>query len=168
MTWACRHSRGFTLIELIIASGIVAMLMSLALPSFGEALARARLQSVVEDLAIDIGQARLESLRAGAGPVHLSMQAGPAWCWAVGAAPDLDCSNAAVVAAKVVRASDYPGITMHAGQSAGFVNGKQQGTPALSAEFMSAQGQSLRVVMTPLGRAAICAPHARSNHHPRC
>ena len=65
---AARHRpRGFTLIEAVIAMGVIALLMSLALPSFNDMVARARLRAAAEDLAIGLGNARLESLRPGAG-----------------------------------------------------------------------------------------------------
>jgi prepilin-type N-terminal cleavage/methylation domain-containing protein len=65
--FAARRARGITLIECVIALAILAALMSVALPSFGEAMARARLRSAAQDLALGLGNARLESVRAGAG-----------------------------------------------------------------------------------------------------
>ena len=41
---AARRARGITLIECVIALGILAALMSIALPSFADAMARARLR----------------------------------------------------------------------------------------------------------------------------
>jgi prepilin-type N-terminal cleavage/methylation domain-containing protein len=48
VTAACRQARGITLIECVIALAIVAALMSIALPSFGDAMARARLRAAAE------------------------------------------------------------------------------------------------------------------------
>ncbi|HEX6244049.1 MAG TPA: prepilin-type N-terminal cleavage/methylation domain-containing protein, partial [Polyangiales bacterium] len=62
---AARRARGITLIECVIALAILGALMSIALPSFGDALARARLRGAAEDLALALGNARLESVRAG-------------------------------------------------------------------------------------------------------
>jgi type IV fimbrial biogenesis protein FimT len=163
-----RRERGFTLIETMIALGILAVLMSLALPSFGEAVARQRLGSVAENFALDLGEARLESLRGGSATVHVSVQPGASWCWAVGPVPVADCNVAPGSALKVVRAGDYPGVSMSEGVSSAFDRRDPQATPATVAEFVSAQGQTLRVRITPLGRAVICAPQSRTADHPRC
>ncbi|HEY6355947.1 MAG TPA: prepilin-type N-terminal cleavage/methylation domain-containing protein, partial [Burkholderiaceae bacterium] len=116
-----RLLRGITLIECVIALAIVAALMSIALPSFGDAMARARLRAAAEDLALDLGNARLESVRQGAGLVHVTLRPGSPWCWAVGSVPDIDCHQPSVGGAlHVARADDYAGVTMTRGVSASF------------------------------------------------
>jgi type IV fimbrial biogenesis protein FimT len=166
---AARRARGITLIECVIALAILAALMSIALPSFGDALARARLRGAAEDLALALGNARLESVRAGAGKVHVTVAPGAAWCWAVGPVADVDCANPPLGSTlQVVRAQDHPGITMVGGTSAGF-DGRDTLAPAgFAAEFVSSHGGALRVNVTPLGRASICAPEGRSLDFPRC
>lgn len=161
-----RPQRGFTLIEVVIALAVLALLMSMTLPSFGEAVARQRLKSVAEDLALDLGEARLESLRGT--PIHLTLRTGRNWCWAIGPTPDLDCTGPVTGATRVVRADDYPGITMSAGASSSFGGRETLAVAATAAEFVSVQGQTLRVHMTPLGRAIVCAPQSRLGDYPRC
>jgi prepilin-type N-terminal cleavage/methylation domain-containing protein len=162
-----RHDmRGFTLIEVVIVLGVLALLMSMTLPSFGEAVARQRLKTVAEDLALDLGEARLESLRGTA--VHLALRSGADWCWAIGPTPDVDCTGSTVGATKVVRARDYPGVTMSAGASSSFGGRETLAVASTAAEFLSSQGQTLRVHMTPLGRAIVCAPQSRVGDYPRC
>lgn len=164
-----RHARGITLIECVIALAVLAALMGIALPSFGEAIARARLRSASEDLALGLGNARLESVRAGAGLVHVTLLPGSTWCWSVGPVAAVDCRNPpAGSTLHVVRSADYPGITMERGVSASFDGRDTLAAAGLAAEFASAQGQVLRVQVTPLGRAIICAPHANSLDYPRC
>lgn len=164
-----RVARGVTLIECMIALAIVAALMSIALPSFGEAMSRARLRAAAEDLAYDLGNARLESVRAGAGIVHVTVAPGANWCWSVGPVAGIDCLDPpAGSTVHVVRADNYPGITMTRGTSAGFDGRDTLATAAFAAEFVSAHGGALRVNVTPLGRASICAPEGRSRDYPRC
>ena len=166
---AARGARGITLIECVIALAILAMLMSIALPSFGDAMARARLRTAAEDLALGLGNARLESVRAGAGKVHVTVAPGATWCWSVGPVADVDCLNPpAGSTVHVVRAIDYPGITMTRGASASFDGRDTFAAAGFAAEFMSPQGGALRVQVTPLGRASICAPEGRSLDFPRC
>lgn len=166
---AARPARGITLIECVIAVAILAALMSVALPSFADAMARARLRSAAQDLALGLGNARLESVRAGAGMVHVTVVPGAAWCWSVGPVADVDCLNpAAGSTVHVVRAEDHPGITMVRGVSASFDSRDTLATAAFAAEFVSANGSTLRVNVTPLGRAIICVPEGRSLDFPRC
>lgn len=167
--WAARQRpRGFTLIEAVIAMGVIALLMSLALPSFNDMMARARLRAAAEDLAIGLGNARLESLRPGAGAQHVTVQPGSPWCWAVGPGPQPDCRGTAPGAYKVVHGEDYPGVAMSGGVSAVFDGSQQIAGITLAATFVSAQGQTLRVHMTPLGRASICAQDVRIADYPLC
>jgi type IV fimbrial biogenesis protein FimT len=161
--------RGVTMIECVIALAIVAALMSVALPSFGEAMARARLRAAAEDLALDLGNARLESVRSGAGLVHVTLGPGSSWCWAVGAVPDVDCHNPpAGTTLRVVRADEYAGVTMTRGVSASFDSRDTLAAAGFAADFALAQGQQLRVQVTPLGRATICSPQGSSLDFPRC
>ncbi len=165
---AARRARGITLIECVIALAILGALMTIALPSFGEALARARLRGAAEDLALGLGNARLESVRAGAGKVHVTVAPGAAWCWSVGPVAGVDCTNPPTGSTfQVVRGEDHPGITMTRGSSASFDSRDTLAAAAFAAEFMSSQG-TLRVHVTPLGRASICAPEGRSLDYPRC
>jgi type IV fimbrial biogenesis protein FimT len=166
---SARHrTRGFTLIEAVIAIGVVALLTSLALPSFNDMMARARLRAAAEDLALGLGNARLESLRPGSGVLHVTVHSGTPWCWAVGPVPQSDCRGNAPGAHKVVHGTDYPGITMSEGSSAVFDGSQQIAGITLAATFVSAQGQALRVHMTPLGRASICAQDVRIADYPIC
>jgi type IV fimbrial biogenesis protein FimT len=166
---AARRARGITLIECVIALAILGALMSIALPSFGEALARARLRGAAEDLVLALSNARLESVRAGAGKVHVTVAPGAVWCWSVGPVADVDCTNPPHGSTiQVVRAEDHPGITMVRGVSASFDSRDMLATAGFAAEFVSSHGGVLRVNVTPLGRASICAPEGRSLDFPRC
>lgn len=164
-----RRVRGITLIECVIALAILAALMGIALPSFGEAMARARLRSAAEDLALGLGNARLESVRAGAGPVHVTVLPGSNWCWSVGPVAHVDCRSPSMGSTlHVVRGEAYPGVTMERGIGASFDGRNTLAAAGLAAELASAQGHVLRVQVTPLGRAIICAPQGRSLDYPRC
>jgi type IV fimbrial biogenesis protein FimT len=167
--FAARRARGITLIECVIALAILAALMSVALPSFGEAMARARLRSAAQDLALGLGNARLESVRAGAGKVHVTVAPGASWCWSVGPVAAVDCANPpAGSTVHVVRGDDYAGITMTRGISTSFDSRDTLAAAGFAAEFVSSHGGALRVHVTPLGRASICAPEGRSLDYPRC
>lgn len=60
-----RKSLGFTLVELMVTVAIVAILLSLAAPSFSSLLADQRLSGAANALLSDIGYARSEALKRG-------------------------------------------------------------------------------------------------------
>jgi len=161
-------ARGITLVECVITVAIVAALMSIALPSFGEAMARARLRTAAQDLALDLGNARLESVRQGAGVVHVSVRPGAGWCWAVGPVADADCHRPPQGTLHVARADDYPGVVMTAGVDTRFDSRDTLAPAGFAAEFELPQGPQLRVQVTPLGRAIVCSPQGSTPDFPAC
>ena len=109
------------------------------------------------------------ALRSGAGLVHVTLRPGNSWCWAVGSVPNVDCHNPiAGSTLHVVRADDYAGVTMTRGVSASFDGRDTLAAAGFAAEFALAQGQQLRVQVTPLGRAIICSPQGSLLDFPRC
>lgn len=170
-THATAHA-GFTLLELVVALAIAAVLGAIATPSFTGLIARQRLQAVVHHLQADISMARQEANRRGV-TVHLMFQPGPRWCYALSAGVGTDCRQAAVVPGggviKVVNAADHPGITLL--EAAAMAMDGRSGTSLLAdghASFVSAEGQQLQVRLGPLGRASLCAPAARVAGTPPC
>lgn len=57
--------RGFTLIELMVAVAIVAILSAVAAPSFSDMMIRSAIRSASSDLGADINTARAEAIRVG-------------------------------------------------------------------------------------------------------
>ncbi|MDG1065291.1 MAG: prepilin-type N-terminal cleavage/methylation domain-containing protein [Luminiphilus sp.] len=59
------YGKGFTLVELLVALIVVAILVSIAAPSFQDLIKRQRLKAVVETLLSDMRTARSEALALG-------------------------------------------------------------------------------------------------------
>ena len=70
-------SRGFTLIELMVAVALVAILSAVAAPSFSEMMVRSAIRSASSDLGSDLNLARAEAIRVG-GRVSVCPRASPA------------------------------------------------------------------------------------------
>ena len=60
-----RFATGFTLIELMVAVAIIAILGMVAVPSFNNVMVRSTVRSISVDLGSDIGFARSEAIRLG-------------------------------------------------------------------------------------------------------
>ena len=163
-----RPAAGLTLLELMVALAIVAVLTTLALPSFGSILARHRLKAAAEQLSMDLAELRLMSAQRGE-TLHLNVSPGAQWCYALAVASGCDCRVPQGCQLKTVRAEDHPGVTLLDGSElrvdarpAGML---PDGRPAL---LQGSQGAQLRVGLTPLGRPKVCAPQAAVAGYPGC
>lgn len=60
-----RRQSGFTLVELMIAIAIAALLAAFAIPNFMDWLPKYRLRSAVDELFSDLQNAKMEAIRSG-------------------------------------------------------------------------------------------------------
>jgi len=164
---------GFTLLELVIALAITALLATLTVPTFASVLARQRLRATVEHLRADIALARQEAGRRAL-PVHLVFQPGSSWCYAIGTGALADCRHAlqpgpdnGVI--KVVQGRDQPGVQLLLARAMTLDsrNGASLRIDGM-ARFASAEGQQLQVRLGRLGHATVCAPAAAVDGTPAC
>lgn len=79
-------ARGFTLIELMVTVAVLAVVMSLAVPSFKALLETQRMRAAAFDLMADLTLARNEAVKRGAlaTPVTLSPTSGDSTHWESG------------------------------------------------------------------------------------
>lgn len=150
-----RRQQGLTLIEIAIALALLALLATLALPSFGSMLSRHRLAAAAEELAVDLAQARFIAAQSGQ-PMHVVFRPGPDWCYAVARAPGCDCRGTQACQLKTVRADDMPGVALVAAEDAGF-DPAAVATTGGRASWQTRQGDdALQVRLSGLGRAHVC------------
>jgi type IV fimbrial biogenesis protein FimT len=160
-------TRGLTLIELMVVIAITAILASLAVPSFGRQMARSHLKSAAERMAADMAEARFESVRRGM-PMTLHFEPGSQWCYTVSASERCTCGAPHHCAVRHVKGSDHKGVSLEAPFDLRFDPAQGAASVAAAARLRSADGETLRVEMTRLGRAKICAPDASTMNYPRC
>ncbi len=168
---ANRRRSGFTLVELMIAVTVAALLGAISLPSMAGLLGRHRLQAAAHHLQADLALARQEALRRGQ-TAHLVFHAGADWCYALSLGAAGDCRNRAgdgVPALAVVRADRYPDVVLL--QGAAMALDARDGTSLLGqgrAEFAALRGERLTVQLSHLGRATLCTPAAPIAGLPGC
>ncbi len=162
--------RGFTLVELTAVLVVLALLLTAGMPSMAAMMARQRLQATARHLQADVALARQQAV-AQRQAVHVSLQAGAHWCWALSLDVAVDCRSArqggAVI--KVVRADDHPHVALD--EAAAMALDGRNGT-RLSATgqalFSAGQGVQLAVRLNTLGRAHVCTPAGAMAGVPAC
>jgi type IV fimbrial biogenesis protein FimT len=159
---------GLTLIELMIGLAICAVLMSLAVPSFGHYLQRQRLKSAALGLELDLREARFESARRGQ-PLHLAYASGPDWCYAITTAADCDCRVQQPCRIKTVRAGDVRGVQLAQSQHARFdpTSGSVDAA-GVTAVLQTGAGDRVRVSLTAAGRPQVCMQEGALLGLPSC
>jgi len=150
-----RGRRGFTLLEMLVTLALVALLATLAAPSFGGMLARHRLKAAAEQVALDLAELRQQAQQRGA-TLYLNPHAGAQWCYALAVAAGCDCRVPQGCQLKTVRAADHPGVTLLPGEE--LPVGAQPGRPLEGLLLQGRDGAQLRVGLSALGRPKVCAP----------
>jgi type IV fimbrial biogenesis protein FimT len=161
----CRPGRGLTLLELMVALAIVAVLMTLALPSFGSIMARQRLKAAAEQMSIDLAELRQQAAQRDR-TLHVNLSAGAQWCYSLAVASGCDCRVPQGCQLKTVHAKDHPGVTLLEGQDLRI--DPQAGANTGSALLQGSDGARLRVGLSPLGRPKVCAPEAAVSGFTAC
>lgn len=166
-----RAAFGFTLIEIGLALAVLAILAALALPDVGRRMERQRLQAAAQGLAGDLAEARFEAARQGQAlfvEARVAASRDSGWCWAVARSAGCDCTAALACQVHAVRSADWRGVRLVEGlavtlQPGGTATGAQQ-----SALLESSRGEQLRVEVSALGRARVCATRGSWPSVPAC
>jgi type IV fimbrial biogenesis protein FimT len=176
--------RGFTLLELIATVTILAILVTIGVPSMQEMLDRNRLKMAAQALMEDLQWTRSETIRRDQG-LFVTIDT-TTWCYGISARKDCDCrlTDLASESACVLTFADTPVLETVSGETFPGVRVEQTtfgGTPAWtgfeprratakvgSLTFASPTGARLRVVLSLLGRVRICSPGGSMPGYPAC
>lgn len=157
--------KGFTLIELMIVIAIIAIVLSLAVPSFNDFFEKNRLKRAAEDVYGLVTKARAEGVvRSADMSVAVDVDE---WCVGYAAAADCDCTAAASCVVpvagtdvlQVVNGDNFAGVTItetFAGVGTTFDN--VEGSAGTGRVSLSAGDWDLDVIVSGMGRVIICAP----------
>lgn len=160
------RSLGLTLIELAIVVAVLAVLGTLAVPTFSNRLTRERLAATAERLAADVSEARFDAARRGQ-PLYVRAALGKGACWSVATTPGCDCE--AAQACQVRRMPATPSSRVATVQSRE-VRLEPAGTAAAGtvAVLEAKSGERLRVDVLALGRTHICTLNGPATKYAPC
>ncbi len=161
-----RRHGGLTLIEILVALAIVAILGLVTVPAMGTRLEQSRLSHAAEQLAADLTEARYEAARQGR-PLHLLVHPGPGWCWSVATHPTCPCGQRLACELRHAQERDHGGITLAAGRAMQLSPSGSAQQPG-SATLQASSGPRLRVELTALGRPRICSEGDAVTRYPAC
>ncbi|MFC5569596.1 GspH/FimT family pseudopilin [Lysobacter yangpyeongensis] len=176
-----QKSQGFTLIELMVTVAVLAVLLTLASPSFSDFFQRYRLRGAADKVVNTLASARAEAvMRNRDVSIDFKGSAG-SWCMGANAAPDpatlgelvgsadaCDCTvaNSCKVAdgrELVVTTSQVEGVTLSANPGALLFSSRTGATSPVgttaTTTLASPNGKfKLRLDVSALGRATLCVP----------
>ena len=169
-----RKSFGFSLVELLMGIAIVAILVSLAMPSFRDMLRNAEVRNAAESITNGLQRARAEAVTRNTN-VEFVLGAGSSWVVRVVSAPDPPIesrsgsegsSNVSVSAVAADLATPATVVTFN---NFGGVAANSPASAALTRVDLTASGatQNLRVTIQTGGAARMCDPSLTPGSSPR-
>ena len=168
--------RGLTLVELAVVLALVSLLAGLALPHWGESVARRHLEGAAAQLATDIQFARSAAAARNA-PVRLAVPAGGS-CYVVHSGPAGSCrcgsdtGQPAVcqAGAQALRAAWLPAGVRLSVNSASMLFDPSPGTvtPAGTLRVQGQGKQAVHHVVNVMGRVRSCSPAPGLAGYPSC
>lgn len=155
------RSPGFTLIEAAFTLAVLAIVLSVAVPTYASYLARQRLRNVAELLELDLRRARTLSVEEGR-DIHVSFNSGPQWCWGTSRQPACDCATGLPrCELGGINHRDHKGTLLQSGQGITFEAGKGRAVGWARIGISNERNQQLHLDLNPLGRPQICGSDAR-------
>lgn len=174
--------RGFTLIELMVAVAVLAILMTIAAPSLSSFFDRGRLRGAADDVVSLVSTARGEAVKTGR-DARISV-GGTTAAWCVGAnqlaAPAAGSPIIAITAGtdtcvcgtpstcrvdgnvRVVNSANYPGVSVSAVGGSVTVDGKLGSIVGFGTTSFRLISPTTRyevlLTVSPLGQSRLCVP----------
>jgi prepilin-type N-terminal cleavage/methylation domain-containing protein len=160
-------NKGFTLVELLIVVAVVAVIATLAVPSYRDSLQRHELISAVEGVYSYVQYARSESI-ANNEDIYIAFKGTGATGWCLGISDLAACDCAASLAActinseqaRSVDGSNYPNVTLttsfgahDSGFNAPRMTAMENGTITVTHSGVASAG----VVISTIGRVRVCS-----------
>ncbi|MGL5324976.1 MAG: GspH/FimT family pseudopilin [Aeromonas sp.] len=160
------RSAGFTLIELMIALALVALLLTVAIPSYQSLRQEQMVKTATQAVYTDIMLLKSEAIKRNRTLQFIIFNSGTSnWCYRIhidGSCSSCSDSCSSIEGRKGADASEYPGISLVASYSESVTNVRplsispRRGTMAAGNIAISAETYSMQVKTNNVGRVRTC------------
>ena len=170
--------RGFGLIEAMVTVAILAILLSVAVPSFQQMIVNGRTRTIAESFRAGVDLARTEAMRRNL-PVSFAVVSSDTGCsasttgrsWVVFLGST--CDNNATVVQRFVAGGNEAGVTVSATLSTltfngiGMTTGGNTATVTFSNNLPDSQRRRLQLNVSAGGQTRLCDPGVTTSGDPR-
>lgn len=155
--------RGFNLLEMGITLAVLAVLISLAAPSYNRYQQRQQLRLVGDALARDALAAREAAIAQGR-PAFLVLKGGETdWCWGVSVAAPCDCRQATRACRIAVHdAQEHRHVQARQGQQLEWNPTLGHAAATAQITLTSTSGEALTIKLDRQGRPSACGSASRA------
>ena len=183
-----RSNTGFTLIEMIATVAVLAVLVTVGIPSFQETIDKRRLTGAAEQLQADLQYARSEAIKRNGNVFVTFTGTGTTWCYGMSATTaTCNCTTSTScqldTVEKVVNQTGFRNISLGVASITGnnlnfeprrgLVSMNNNATPIVTGSVTltsTSSTKSLRIDVSRLGRVKLCSPSGSGNlsGYPTC
>lgn len=171
--------RGFTLVELMIAVAVLAILMAIAAPSFNNFFDKYRVKRAADTFSSFLINSKSEAIKRNKSVSAVITGTGATWCVGMTEAATCNCSTDGACRIdgvdRVISSTAFKGVQLLGPATAStphvFEFKTNRGTVAgtnNSVQLESAAGLKLNVVVSQFGRIRLCSPGGSISGYPSC
>ena len=150
------HLQGFTLIELLVALTVAGVLLTIAVPSFTDQLARRKLEGAATELSTDLQFTRSQAVAKNSTATLATNAAGNQYT-----------VTAASTTFKTVTLDSQLSITPSTTITYDQLRAMATASGAMTVASTKTTGQ-LQVVVSPMGRVSMCSPSGSLKGYTAC
>lgn len=165
------NSGGFTLLELMVAIAVLAILLAVGLPSYQSLREDNALVGAARVLYADIQLARSEAVKRNSDAIDVKFFSGSSWCYRITDKSDTDCNSCSAICDingdGLTRGGDvslFPGVGIsdvtYGSDVLGI--GARRATMSSGHVTFSLGSKQVKVISSGLGRVRLCNPASGS------
>jgi prepilin-type N-terminal cleavage/methylation domain-containing protein len=164
-----RTPKGFTLIEVMVAVAILAILVTLAAPSFNSFIDKYRVKRAADSISAFLVNTKSEAIKRNKTVRAVITGSGATWCAGMTEAATCNCSTGPCQidgVDRVISGASFKGVGLNGPDTGHVFEFKpQRGTVAgnETVELVSTNGLKVNVIVGTVGRVRLCSPSGSGN-----